>query len=942
MATYDSIHTGEQVDAAVDIVLNNKNKGSNVQPIYLDANGEAKNVNIDAAPTQDSQNLIQSGGVFTQLSTKYAKVDISTDENLGTSNVLIPSQGAVKTYVDTHLATKQNVITAGDGIIKDGNTLKINGDNNFMTTGKLGNKWSHFATGLDMGYGTEIIEKMEKAKKSSFGRDKFTKTVNWSGTITDDGIASGFNSSSALKPTYDFNNAATAGSWEVDCAILYKTVSANQAIFTTTGDNFTNLVLKSSGKLGVDIRDGIPVVNVSGDTTLTANTFYFIKFIFTGTQYQIWLSTDGVTYELDGSANSSARFKAQGTWHIGCAPGMGQWAVPFTYGSIDLKQFSITVDGEEVFNGNKTGVDTLKTDNYSVVNNGKILYAYTYSTNVIYSNSPTAPTKLYNADGTMYTGTDFTVANNVISYNGSTCTYDSTSNVTLYLNINDAGIAHIPPSGSDFIRFYNVENDWVSHDWDLFLPFTVTPELKNNRSTQPWIYSMGDICLTQWYSTGNMTAYLRQLNNGTRSVISVSQTNFVADVGDNVVVRLTHRLSEKRVYMIVYVNGIQYRNATYLTYSGELTFDGEKWIATDHSGFYEEGYINYDLNQLKFYVDGQLVYQPCLKIPYTQTKDGKKIVDDVYRNRVEGAYTQAGYSPYYTLNSSNPKNFIANGTPNISDDWIASGFNNGYVVTGYSLPIDKDFTLNIEYEITQEFLTKYNNNDTQYFLGTTYNPSNDQVPVVGEHMGHNYRMTKFTLRLDNNGTIQILQLYTSSFDVALGDKIQVILSRANGQYKIQSFKNDVLVGEYTATTSNNILFETDLIIGQYKSNWPGSTFGGAVDLKTFEVSVENEMAYKAIMPPNYTMATVKESAIVDSYDNGVNKWTKYANLDLSQQGSCTSGTAVTFAKPFRDANYVLSVPYTSGTKTATGFTPSFTDNCDYIAKGKCNLNFPQE
>ena len=36
-------------------------------------------------------------------------------------------------------------------------------------------------------------------------------------------------------------------------------------------------------------------------------------------------------------------------------------------GSIDLKQFSITVDGKEVFSGNKTGLDVIKPDNYTVV-----------------------------------------------------------------------------------------------------------------------------------------------------------------------------------------------------------------------------------------------------------------------------------------------------------------------------------------------------------------------------------------------------------------------------------------------------------------------------------------------------------------------------------------------------------------------------------------------
>lgn len=924
MATYDSIHTGEQVDAAVDIVLSNKNKGSNVQPIYLDANGEAKNVNIDATPTQDSQKLVQSGGVFTQLSTKYAKADISTDENLGPSNVLIPSQGAVKTYVDTHLATKQNVITAGDGIVETGDTLSISPDNNFMTTGKLDNKWSRFATGLDMGYGTETIEKMERAKKSSFDLSKFSWPEGHKPVISDDGIYISSTFNEYLYVNFDFSQ-----NFELHYPV-YTTdlTTATAPLFTI---NYVQFYIGANSKQISYFR-----ASTYAGVGYTFELGKFYDLVITPTKAKVYDENRTLLHEANLNT-TLANWIVQGN-KVELYAGLN------TNRKTDLKLFSIAIDGKEVFNGNKTGVDTLKTDNYSVVNNGKILYAYTYSTNVIYSDSPTAPTKLYNADGTMYTGTDFTVANNVISYNGSTCTYTSASNITLYLTINDAGIAHIPPSGSEFIRFYNIENDWVSHDWDLFLPFTVTPELEDNRRTNPWIYSMGNICLAQWYAHNDMTAYLRQLNNGTTSVISVSQGNFQANAGDNVVVRLTHSLSEKRVYMILYVNGIPYSHPSYLTYSGELAFSGEKWIATDHNGFYEEGYINYDLNQLKVYVDGQLVYQPGLKIPYTQTKDGKKIVDDIYRNRVEDEYVQAGYTPYYTLNTSNPKNFVVHGSLTVSDNWVVSGFSAGnFIVTGQSLPIDKDFVLNVEYEITQGFLTKYNNNETQYFLGIEYNRLNETIPIIGEHMGANYKRVKYTLILNNNGTNQTTILAPNGFDVALGDKIKIVLTRLNGSYKVQCFKNGVQVGgDATSPNTNNLLYETNLILGQQKSNYAASSFGGAIDLKALEVSVENEMVYKAVIPPNYTMATVKESSIVDSYDNGVNKWTKYANLDFKQQGTCTSGTAVTFAKPFRDANYALSVPYTSGTKTATGFTPSFTDNCDYIATGKCNLNFPQE
>ena len=60
-----------------------------------------------------------------------------------------------------------------------------------------------------------------------------------------------------------------------------------------------------------------------------------------------------------------------------------------------------------------------------------------------------------------------------------------------------------------------------------------------------------------------------------------------------------------------------------------------------------------DLNAFKIYVDGNLVYQACLKIPYTLSKTGSRIVDAEYRDRVQDMYEQFGYTPYYTIDEEN-------------------------------------------------------------------------------------------------------------------------------------------------------------------------------------------------------------------------------------------------------------------------------------------------
>ena len=74
---------------------------------------------------------------------------------------------------------------------------------------------------------------------------------------------------------------------------------------------------------------------------------------------------------------------------------------------------------------------------------------------------------------------------------------------------------------------------------------------------------------------------------------------------------------------------------------------------TASSSIYQPFLGSIDLNGIKIYVDGDLVYQPCLKIPYTQSKTGSKIVNSIYRDRVNDMAEQFGYANYYTLDEDN-------------------------------------------------------------------------------------------------------------------------------------------------------------------------------------------------------------------------------------------------------------------------------------------------
>lgn len=60
-----------------------------------------------------------------------------------------------------------------------------------------------------------------------------------------------------------------------------------------------------------------------------------------------------------------------------------------------------------------------------------------------------------------------------------------------------------------------------------------------------------------------------------------------------------------------------------------------------------------DLNAFKNYIYGNLVYQPCLKIPYIRANEHSRVVDVAYRDRVQDLYEQTGEALFYTIDEQN-------------------------------------------------------------------------------------------------------------------------------------------------------------------------------------------------------------------------------------------------------------------------------------------------
>ena len=177
-------------------------------------------------------------------------------------------------------------------------------------------------------------------------------TVVGSPTISADGIAS--NLSSSNKITSDFKSFLVADNWRMEYPISATQtiqaglisllgVNALQVVYTPANKRI-NFALSSNGTSWDIINTNFVATNL--DTS--RDSLFVIE--YTGTQYILNVYQDGVATGTGYTVNNSNKIYAGGGDLIfgnnrgGGAP---------TNGSIDFKQFSITVDGEQVLSGGK-------------------------------------------------------------------------------------------------------------------------------------------------------------------------------------------------------------------------------------------------------------------------------------------------------------------------------------------------------------------------------------------------------------------------------------------------------------------------------------------------------------------------------------------------------------------------------------------------------------
>ena len=270
-------------------------------------------------------------------------VDVSTDEKEWVNYITVASTASIGTSTYT-LGCNSPIYTTSvftGSIDLSGCYINING--------------SRWWSGYD--YAPVLLKDVYKSterKYYKYGTEPNATVVGSYGKI-DKGVASGFSASNYLTLPEAFK--PENNTWEMCFKFTTGSdVSTSQDVMGNYGNTYQNApeinVYKGLFTLIIP-KDGssTKLVEKVGTYSVLANTSYFVKIGWTGTEYYLDYSTDGIDYTRDVSvANLTAIYQATSPFLIG----MNQYAASSTNywrGTIDLSQSYININGERWWSG---------------------------------------------------------------------------------------------------------------------------------------------------------------------------------------------------------------------------------------------------------------------------------------------------------------------------------------------------------------------------------------------------------------------------------------------------------------------------------------------------------------------------------------------------------------------------------------------------------------
>lgn len=436
---------------------------------------------------------------------------------------------------------------------------------------------------------TKGFEELLKRAHSTFDKSKFT--IKGSPIITDDGIASNFTHANFIQ-TIPVSKISL-NTFMITCD--FKWIGNQGTIFSSAIGGSTEygiaLIINANKLVFYSSSNGTEwnVVNFKTGSTSLVSKNIYKVSVIFTGTQYICMLLNKNTGALTTEFTVDSTDKVFAGLNMINFGGNSYWQ-PLN-GSIDLKSIAVWADGVPVFNGNKTGLYVAKSDNYEVVGSPTI------SDDGILTNCPSQ--------------------NDYLSATIPSLSQFEKVRIEFELKVKEI------PSGTRGI--FNIPND-------------ENPATANN-GTYAWLSSNGfNINLAYNSGSDNGTASNNNCPVAVGDFIKVVAEGYKNSVGSFKVSKNNQAFSE---LPLTYANVCNFQEATKL------------FLGITGTGRQMQTVAEFDINSFKIYGDDNLIYQPCLKIPYTETFEHPNVVDVAYRNRVQDLYEQTGEALFYTIDEQN-------------------------------------------------------------------------------------------------------------------------------------------------------------------------------------------------------------------------------------------------------------------------------------------------
>lgn len=302
-----------------------------------------------------------------------------------------------------------------------------------------------------------------------------------------------------------------------------------------------------------------------------------------------------------------------------------------------------------------------------------------------------------------------------------------------------------------------------------------------------------------------------------------------------------------------------------------------------------------NLSATKVYIDGDLVWQPCLRIPYTETKAGYKVAPYQWKSCLKQLKEEKGCAPYYTIDENEKENFDKSINTNIENKVLIDSKHNSCITINSAIhPILPEFA-NITESKYESIKIKFKRTSTDTVnkcLFSSYQPYNEKKYIW---LYMNSQSDAIGFNQIGYGEPQYAGNYIVSLNTIYNvvlylDKVQHIIG-----FNLYDENNTLLYQISTPCSAPSLIGSHFTRIGA--NDWAQDEFHGEIYLDSIKFYADGKLIWTPYLNPSYTLPMGDVYGVLSAKANSseISHYampsSKYVDLTLGASGATYTAPA---------------------------------------------------